>query len=491
MALAGPGRLGKTRDHSNQVMLKVESMKHNLVGVGALANALGRSSRCRAGISYLGLALVMLFQAALWPSGPSASALAQTTETPAPAKSINELAFGDEDLQKIAAIVNDHPITEYDIYQRLAFVVSQAGFQLSENDIRQMREQILRSLIDESLKLEEALEFEVSPKRSRIDEQLEQIATQNNMTVDQIAKELQALNIGMRTLERQIAADIVWNEIVSGRFGNSISITDEEIDAVYQRTIANANKPQYRVFEIHYRVDTPEREEEVRNGMLHLANQIRQGADFRVVAQQISHSPSAPKGGDMGWVQDGQLPPELNLAIRNLKIDEVSPPIRTVTGYYLLMLKDRRIIGGGDPKKTEVTVQQVVFPVSESTPQDQLQAAGNYLVQASQTIKSCDDLAQLKQNFPSAVMSERQTLTIGELDEVFQSAVIPLQKGEASTPLLTNQGFHIIGMCDRKDVGVNLPDRSQIENQLANQQMTMMVRRYLRDLRNDAVVELR
>lgn len=466
-------------------------MKHSIFEVDTLTRTFCASVRRKASVALLGFAVVLPIQTALLPADLANSAQAQTAGTPAPAKLINELAFGDEDLQKIAAIVNDNPITEYDIYQRLAFVVSQAGFQVTEDDIKQMREQILRSLIDESLKLEEALAYEVTPKRSKIDEQLGEIAAQNNMTVAQISADLSAQNIGMYTLERQIAAEMVWNEIVGGRFSNSVSVTEEEIDAVYQRTVANANKPQYRVFEIQYRVDSPEREEEVRNGMLHLANQIKQGADFRVVAQQISHSPSASKGGDMGWVQDGQLPPELNLAIRNLKVGEVSGPIRTITGYYLLMLQNRRMIGGADPKKAKVTLQQLVFPLSETTPQDQVQAAGNYLLQASQAIKSCDDLIQLKQKFPSAMISERDTMMIGELDEVFQAAVIPLQKGEASTPLLTNQGFHVIGVCDREDVGINLPDRELIENQLANQQMTMIARRYIRDLRNDAVVELR
>lgn len=417
-------------------------------------------------------------------SGPGAA-------TPAPVKPINELAIGDVDIQKIAAIVNDNPITEFDIFQRLALVVSQAGFQLTDADIKQMREQILRSLIDETLKIEEARSYDVNPLSSDIDAQLEEIAQQSNSTVAQITETLSSQNISINTLRRQIAADVVWNEIVGGRFNSSISVTEQEVDAVYQRNIANASKPQYRVFEIQYRVDSPEQEAEIRGGMLQLAEQIKQGADFRAVAQQISHSASAGQGGDIGWVQDGELAPELNMVLRGMKAGDVSHPVRTAGGYYLLMLADRRMIGGADPKKATVTVQQLVFPLAPETPQEQIQAAGNYLFEASQSIKSCEDLVALKEKFPNAGISEQQTMTIGELSEVFQTTVIPMQAGEASAPVLTNQGLHIIGVCSREDVIANLPDRVQIENQLANQQMTMIARRYLRDLRNDAVVERR
>lgn len=423
--------------------------------------------------------------------GPS-GALAQSQPAASDAiKPINELAIGDVDVQKIAAIVNDRPITEFDVFQRLALIVSQAGFQLTDNDIKQMREQILRALIDESLKLEEARTFDVVPAADDVDAQLQQIALQSNLTVNQIADKLQSQNISMDTLKRQIAADVVWNEIVGGRFSSSVAIAQEEVDAVYQRNVANANKPQYRVFEIQYRVDTPEQDAEVRSGMISLAEQIKKGADFRSIAQQISHSPSASQGGDIGWVQDGQLSPELNMVLRNLKPGEVSHPIRTVSGYFLLMLVERRMIGGADPTKSVVTVQQLIFPLDSETPQEQIQAAGNYLFEASQTIKSCEDLVALRDQFPNAALSDKQTMPIGELADIFQSSVIPMQVGEASSPVLTNQGFHIIGLCDREDVNVNLPDRTQIENQLANQQMTMMARRYLRDLRNDAVVEIR
>lgn len=423
--------------------------------------------------------------------GASAALAQEAPPNPGPVKPINELAIGDIDVQKIAAIVNDHPITEFDVFQRLALIVSQAGFQLTEADIQQMREQILRSLIDESLKLEEALSFELKPNADEVDAQLQEIAMASNLTVNEVTQRLLDQNISIQTLRRQISAEIVWNEIVGGRFSNSISITQEEVDAVYQRTVANANKPQYRVFEIQYRVDTPDQEDEVRSGMAQLARQIRQGADFRAIAQQISHSPSAAQGGDIGWVQDGQLAPELNLALRGMKKGDISRPIRSVSGYYLLLLQDRRMIGGADPMKSKITLQQLIFPLAKDTPQDQVQAAGNYLLQASQTIKSCADLVALKDNFPNAGISEQETIAIAALPEAVQNTVVPLQTGEASAPVLTDEGFVIFGVCNREDVLTNLPDRDQIENQLANQQMTMIARRYLRDLRNDAVVEIR
>lgn len=465
----------------NKTMM-VTDFSGSLADRAAPAKSFGRASRSLTRFCLVFCALTV---------GSSAALSQEAPPDPGPVKQINELAIGNIDVQKIAAIVNDHPITEFDVFQRLALIVSQAGFQLTEADVQQMREQVLRSLIDETLKLEEALSFELQPDAGDVDAQLQEIAMASNLTVNEVTQRLLEQNISIQTLRRQISAEIVWNEIVGGRFSSTISITREEVDAVYQRTVANANKPQYRVFEIQYRVDTPDQEDEVRSGMAQLAGQIRQGANFRAIAQQISHSPSASQGGDIGWVQDGQLAPELNLALRGMKKGELSQPIRSVSGYYLLMLQDRRMIGGADPMKSKITLQQLTFPLAKDTPQEQVQAAGNYLFQASQTIKSCEDLVALKEKFPNAGISEQETIAIADLPESIQNTVIPLQTGEASAPVLNDQGFVIFGVCSREDVLTNLPDREQIENQLANQQLAMIARRYLRDLRNDAVVEIR
>lgn len=429
-------------------------------------------------------------QTATDPQGQPAGGQLPGAQPPAPVPvDITQLA--NSDVQKIAAIVNDTPITEYDVYQRLALIVTQAGFQLTASDLKRMREQILRTLIDETLKLQEALNFDIQPKKSEVDEELESIAAQNSMTVQQIEDMLAEQQIGISTFRRQIAAEIVWQRVIQGRFYSSISVTDEEVNAVYQRTIANASKPQYRVQEVFIRVDSPEQDAEVQRGLIGIWQQLEQGANFSAVAQQISFSPSAAQGGDMGWVQDGQLPPELNMVLRNMQKGEISKPIRTITGYYILKLLDRRLIGGADPMKAKVTMRQLVFPLAENTAQEQVQAAGTYLMQASQAIKSCQDLEAFQKKLGSGYLSDEQTMTIGELAPIFQPAVIPLQANEISAPLLSNQGFHLIAVCAREDVGINLPDKAQIENNLANQQLSMFARRYIRDLRNDAVVELR
>ena len=122
----------------------------------------------------------------------------------------------------------------------------------------------------------------------------------------------------------------------------TIEISDDEIDEAIKRAKEHANEPQSRVAEIFLAVDNPAQDDEVRALAERLTEQMRKGARFSAVAQQFSQSATAAVGGDIGWVRPDQLPPELGKAVAQLKAGELSAPIQTGGGYYLLLVLDRR-----------------------------------------------------------------------------------------------------------------------------------------------------
>jgi peptidyl-prolyl cis-trans isomerase SurA len=72
-------------------------------------------------------------------------------------------------------------------------------------------------------------------------------------------------------------------------------------------------------------------------------NKIKSGQDFSEIAKESSHDPkSAAKGGELGWNTIDELPPQLALAARNLKVNQVSNPVESPVGWHLLMIKDTK-----------------------------------------------------------------------------------------------------------------------------------------------------
>lgn len=73
-----------------------------------------------------------------------------------------------------------------------------------------------------------------------------------------------------------------------------------------------------------------------------LKERLENGADFAELARLHSEDGSAAKGGDLGWVNPGDTVPEFEKAMNELKIGEISPPVKSPFGWHLIQVTERR-----------------------------------------------------------------------------------------------------------------------------------------------------
>ncbi|MBG51809.1 MAG: hypothetical protein CML99_05240, partial [Rhodobiaceae bacterium] len=233
------------------------------------------------------------------------------------------------DVQGIAAIVNDSVISRYDLDQRVQLVMATSGIQPTPENIERIREQVLRSLIDEKLQMQEAERLEIEVQQEEVDSAVDGISQRAGMTRDQILSYLKGNGVDEVALYTQIRADTAWNKVISARFAPLVEIGDDEVAEVMQRISQDAEQVQYQLAELYLGFDNPAQEREMSVGAQRLVEQMRAGAPFSSVAQQFSQAASAANGGDIGWVAESQLTPEIANAIRNMSVGTVSDPVRT------------------------------------------------------------------------------------------------------------------------------------------------------------------
>jgi peptidyl-prolyl cis-trans isomerase SurA len=395
-------------------------------------------------------------------------------------------------VQRIAAIVNDDIISGYDLQQRMILVLSTSGVRPSEEVIKRLQEQVLRTLVEEQLQMQEAERNEVDVPTNEIAQAITQIGAQNNLSRDQIVEFLNQSGINITTLQNQVYAELAWNKLVGQRFGARVFISPEEVEGEYQRMLENSSKPQYLVSEILLGVDSPERDGEVRQTAERMLDQIRSGAPFQAVANQFSQAASSANGGEVGWVQEGQLAPEIDNLLVQMSPGTVAGPIRAIAGYYLIYMRDRReTAGGSDAMKTRLNLKQILVPVAADAPDSEVTAAVKRAQKIGTKLNGCTNIETIARNEDGAVFGDLGDISGAQLTESFRTAVIPLRSGEISAPVRSQNGFHLLAVCSKEAATVEMPTRGDIENRLYAQQITMMARRYLRDLRRDAVVELR
>ncbi|MES2120843.1 MAG: peptidylprolyl isomerase [Pseudomonadota bacterium] len=389
---------------------------------------------------------------------------------------------------KATAIVNGEVITQTDVEQRLALLAISNDGKLPDEEIDRLRQQILRNLIDETLEIQAARSEKISIKPSDIDKAIVRVAQNVKQTPTELANYLQANGSNIATLRRQIEGELAWRRLQSAKI--EVSIGDDEVKAVLDRLTASKGSEEYRIGEIFLSA-TPATETQVLENANKILEQLKNGASFPAYARQYSEASTAAVGGDLGWVRPAQLPPELASAVAQMQPGMISPPIQVSGGYSILALSDVRKVLTADPRDAVLSLKQVSVSFPKGTTRTQAEPMVARFTAAARSVGGCGGADKLGTDFNGEVL-QRDDIKLRDLPPSLQQIMMPMQVGQATPPFGSiEDGVRVLVLCGRDEVEANAPSFDDIYTQLNEERVNSRSRRYLRDLRRDAVIEFR
>ncbi|MBM3524490.1 MAG: rotamase [Alphaproteobacteria bacterium] len=389
---------------------------------------------------------------------------------------------------KIVAVVNDEAISALDVANRLRLTMVSAGLADSLEIRKRMEPQVLRSLIDERLQAQEAARLNVGVSDEDIETAIGRIEQANRMRKGQLAEILTRANVPRRALEQQLRAAIAWQKLVQRRLRAEVTITEEEVQEVIDRLKAKQGAPEFLLSEIFLPVDNPDQDEEVRQSAMNLIQQMQRGTAFPAIAQQFSQAASAAQGGDLGWIQEGQLDQELEAAVKQLRPGEVTPPTRTPGGYYVYGLRGKRTIAGSSPDEAILALTQLILPARNA---NEARSSMQLATTVREAVSSCEDLSRAAREARVPAPPQPQRLRLGDINPQIRDKVRGLKAGEASEPIRAGNAIVLLMACSREDAPSGIPSSDDIQESLLRQRLDLLARRYLRDLRRQAYVDIR
>ena len=247
--------------------------------------------------------------------------------------------------ETIAAVVNNDAITANDLEERMRLIMVSSGMPDTPEVIEKLTGQVLNMLVDEQLMLQEAARLKITVSQEDVDKGFTTIAEQNNMNLQQFREVMRRSGVSPRAMEHQIKAQMAWGKVVQQKLRPTVSITDLEVDSMMEHLRQSVGKNEYLIGEIFLPVDNPSDEGNVSQLARKLTQEMLQGkAPFPRVAGQFSQSASSKRGGDVGWMQEGQMAPEVEEVIQRMNEGDLSEPIKTLSGYYIVTLRKKRVI---------------------------------------------------------------------------------------------------------------------------------------------------
>ncbi len=283
--------------------------------------------------------------------------------------------------QSIVVLVNDEPITNYDITQRMRLLT--VTTRKPANDA--MRKKVIEDLISERIQLQEATKNSVIISDDQIKEMLGRIAKSNNMSADQLIASLAQLGVNIKTMKEQIRSRIAWRQVVQRKFRNQVSVNASQIDKAIS-------------------VEAPSEEQQ-------------QATEFQLQRVRL------------------ELPDD--------------PDQRTIA---------------------------------------------NRLVEASRLrsrINSCSSIAKVIKPVRKASVKSIGRKKAEQVAQPTRAILLAAKEGQMTPPTITSSGIELYVVCARRTVNRNDKQRQEVRSKLVSQEYSILARRHLRDLRQDAFVERR
>lgn len=388
------------------------------------------------------------------------------------------------EVEGIAAIVNDEVISKFDVDQRVNLFLVTSGIEPTPQNVDGLRRQVLRSLIQEKLQLQEARDSEIEISRAEINAAMQDMASGSNRSLDEVEKFLKENNVHIRTMEDQIEAELAWNRFVRGRFGGQISIGELEIDETLERAEEAMNQDRVNISEILLLTNNQLDEQRLMTEAEQIVQQLRAGINFGAVARQFSSASSSASGGNIGWVPINQLDENIVPIIENMAVGDISEPIETSAGIYIVQLNSKQQSGGVDPMRNLFDLLIITYDVATEGHLAKLESLRD-------NFTTCKDTEANAKEMDARNVTKTGLVELRRFPKNLQSEIGTKEAGQVIGPKKNEKIAEMVVVCGRKDDQGAAISRDAIENNLYSQRLAIMARRHLRELRRDSIVEYR
>ena len=415
-----------------------------------------------------------------------------TTKAPARAQTTAPVI----ELDRIAAKVEQDVVMESELKARVVQVIKQAQSRnMGLPPMDALQEQVLEQLIMESIQLQLAAQSGIVVDDRMLDATIARIAAGNKMSVADFRAQLEASGTPFSEAREDIRREMLLNQVRQSQVAQRVQVSEQEIDNFFKSPEGQAAlRSEYRLSHILLPLSSNGSLEEAQMVSAQakaLSEQLRQGDDFAAAAITYSQDSNAAQGGDMGWRTAEQLPTLFAKQAKLMRKGEVSAPIQSGAGFHIFKLSDKR--GNETVLQKQVNVRHILIKPNEIRNNADSEALAEKIRSDILAGASFNTLAKAYSEDPGSALNGGE---MGWIDPTimvpeFQAAMKLVPKNTVSEPFRTTYGWHILEVLGERETDISEEmRRNKARELLSNRKFQEEVQMWLRDIRDQAFVEL-
>lgn len=376
-------------------------------------------------------------------------------------------------VDSMVAVVNDKVITSRDL---LGYVeLSRRQFEKISATEAQFIRQNLNEIVQNEIKRQYASSRNISVTEDEIKAGMVRLAKINNKTEAQIKKLTQGLEGAFRD---KIAVETLWDKFVRTELLPQINISTAEIDRIIRDILAGDVVSEREISQIFLPTGSEASDNTKASEIIQRASkELQDGQDFATTAQKFGTSPSAEKGGYLGWFAEGALNTKLENALKSAEVGDIIGPLETDAGWHIV--KIHRV------KKAPA----ITFDPIDKLRLYEISVAPEVETSLKKALGKNKFLGDLQKN-ENIILVDKEWQSVESLTDSVRR-VLPKKTG-LSTVVKTAEGERAFYVANRKrEMADNLLRlRTKVETQLRGNKVRQLERKVLRELRSQAFIEL-
>ena len=400
-------------------------------------------------------------------------------------------------LDRVLVVVNDDIITYGEFERALSSMRTQlasTGEQMPPESV--IKEKVLEQLVFEKLLQLHAVDTGLKVTDAMMDQAMENLAKQNNMTVPQVMAQLKQDGINEDEFKQSVKNQLLVQRVIERDVKQSISVQDSEVDGLLRNIATEQPDRIYNLSNIQLPVseDASSAElEQVRLRAEELRQSIIQGKiSFPVAARKYSQAGNASDGGELGWKKADQLPTLFADALKDMQEGGISQPLVSPAGIHLLKLNElkgsKQLLV--DQTRARHILLQAVNKVDIEHAVSQLQTVRQEIIDGADFAVIAADISQ---DPGSAVKGgELGWMNKGDTVPAFEKAMDALQIGEISQPVISQFGVHLIQLQERRKIDVSEQKRrNAVRQEIGKRKAAEKYEQFLKQLKSRAYIDYR
>lgn len=272
--------------------------------------------------------------------------------------------YSEELLERILAVVNDEIITEQDLQIAMAPITAQYRTRYADEEfaarMKEARRDFLNKLIEDKLILSEAKRKQVIVKDAEVDEMMAEVRNKFPSR-DVFLKAIQEQGLTEKKLWNRFKDQVMTQKLVSFEVRSKVYVSPGEVNEYYKAHESEFTQgDRVRLLHILIRVG-PRTEDEAKSFALNLADEIRKGKPFDEAAKAYSEGAEAKEGGEMGWMEKGQLLGEIDEQVFKAPEGGVVGPLPSSIGYHIFKIVERKQFAIKPISEVRDEIQDIIF----------------------------------------------------------------------------------------------------------------------------------